>query len=446
MSSSPQPSTAPPPPDQIGPEEVSAPEGGSRRLLAGIVLLLAVVVVAAIYYLWPRQRVQTKPVAAPVIHTARIEKGALRRTMRLTGTTVAGRYANIAAPLLRGPESGRALVLMSLIKSGSWAKKGQVVAQIDGQSAKDHIEDVNATIQTAESDIKKRIADQAIESESMQQALTQMKAKLDKARLDAGAAEVRTVIDQELMKLSVEEYEAEYKEQLANIRTNELSQRAELRILELTRDRHVRHRDRHAVDLQKFTIRAPMDGLVVMQTIFRGGDMGQIQEGDQVAPNQPFMKIVDPTSMQVDARINQVESEYIRIGQEATVRFDAFPDIRLKGRVFSLGALAVGGWRSNYYIRTVPVVLQLLEQDTRVIPDLSASADVVAETQPDAVLVPLEAVQAEGGAQVVYVKTASGFARRQVKLGLRNNIQAEVLEGLRAGEEVALQRPTTRPA
>jgi hypothetical protein len=435
-----------PSPEPIGPEGVSAPEAGSRRRLAGIILLLAVVIAVAAYYLWPRQRVEKQAVAAPVIRTLRIGKGMLHRTMRLTGTTSAGRFANIAAPLLRGPESGRALVLMQLIKSGARAKKGEIVALIDGQAAKDHIEDVNATIQTAESDIKKRKADQAIEDESLRQALTQVKARLDKAKLDIGASEVRTVIDQELMKLAVEQAEAEYKEQLADIRTNEVSNRAELRILELTRDRHVRHRDRHVADLRKFTIRAPMDGLAVMQSIFRGGDMGQIQEGDQVAPNQPFMKIVDTKSMQVDAGINQVESEWIRIGQLATVNFDAFPDIRLKARVFSIGALAVGGWRSNYYIRSVPVKFQLLEQDPRVIPDLSASADVVAETKPDAVLLPLEAVQAEGGAQVVYVKTSRGFDRRQVKLGLRNNIQAEVLEGLQAGEEVALNRPAKQPA
>lgn len=443
MSTSPNPSAAPAQaPEPVGPKQVTPDESGFlRRHARLLVILVAVAAAIAVGYLRSRPKPAQKAALAPVIRTVVVQKGAIERTLRLSGSTVAGRYANIAAPLLRGPEGGRALVLMKLAKSGSWVKKDDTVAQIDGQSAKDHIDDVNATIQTAESDIRKRKADQAIEEESLQQALTNTKAKLDKAKLDYGAAEVRTVVDQELMKLAVEQYEAEYREQLARNKMNLISNASELKILEYTRNRHVRHRDRHVVDLRKFTIRTPMDGLVVMQSLWRGGDMGQVQEGDQVAPNQPFMKIVDPNSMQVDASVNQVDSERIRIGEPATVRFDAFPGLHLKGRVFSIGALAVGGWRQNYYIRAVPVKVQLLEQESRVIPDLSASADVVVESKSDALLVPLAAVFEDGDKTVVYVKKQQDFAAREVKLGLRNNVQVEVLEGLTGGERVALERP-----
>ncbi|MFB3829853.1 MAG: efflux RND transporter periplasmic adaptor subunit [Bryobacteraceae bacterium] len=398
-----------------------------------------VLIAAGTWYF--RSRSSEKAAALPIARTARIQAGTIQRVVRLTGTTSAGRYANIAAPLLRGPESGRALTLIFLAKSGTWVKRGEKVAEIDGQAAKDHIDDTDATVQTAEADIRKRKAEQAISSESLRQALTQAKARLDKAKLDYAAAEIRTTIDQELLKLSVEQYEAEYKEQLADIKTNEIAQRSELRILELTRDRHVRHRDRHIHDLKRFTITTPMEGLAVMQTIFRSGEMAQIQVGDQVYPNQPFMKIVDPASMQVDASINQVESELIRIGQPATVYFDAFPGLKLKGRVFSIGALAVGGWRQNYYIRAVPVKIQLVEQESRVIPDLSAGADVVVAQKDNAVLMPLAALQTDAGKTVVFVKAGEGWVEREVKLGIRSNTDAEVLEGLKPGEEVALQRP-----
>ena len=85
------------------------------------------------------------------------------------------------------------------------------------------------------------------------------------------------------------------------IKIQQDAQAAEIRILELTRDRHQRHRDRHRVDVERFKIYSPMGGLVVMQSIWRGGEMGQVQVGDQVSPGQLFMKIVDTSSMQLEA-------------------------------------------------------------------------------------------------------------------------------------------------
>jgi len=40
-------------------------------------------------------------------------------------------------------------------------------------------------------------------------------------------------------------------------------------------------------------VKAPLDGIAVMQTIFRGGDLGQIQQGDQLWPGMNFMTVVD---------------------------------------------------------------------------------------------------------------------------------------------------------
>ena len=129
--------------------------------------------------------------------------------------------------------------------------------------------------------------------------------------------------------------------------------------------------------------------------------MGQVQEGDEVDPGQPFMKVVDTAGMMVEGNINQAESELVHIGQRADVGFDAFPALHLKGRVESVGALAVGGWRQNYYIRSIPVKIVLESPDARVIPDLSAFGDVVLSRQQDALIVPAEAVRTSDGKPVV---------------------------------------------
>ncbi|MCL4401970.1 MAG: HlyD family efflux transporter periplasmic adaptor subunit, partial [Acidobacteria bacterium] len=235
--------------------------------------------------------------------------------------------------------------------------------------------------------------------------------------------------------------QAQYDELKKDFDTTLIGHKSEIRILEFTRDRHVRHRERHAHDIVKFTMNAPMPGLVVMQTFWRSGEMAQVQQGDQVAPNQPFMKVVDTSHMLVDASVNQVESEFIRIGQSASVVFDAFPALRLKAKVKSVGALASGGWRQNYYVRNVPISVAIEGSDPRIIPDLSAAVDVVLTEKPDSLLIPLEAVQSENGRNVVFVKENGQFRPREVELGPKNHIQTVVVSGLKAGEVIALQRP-----
>jgi hypothetical protein len=140
--------------------------------------------------------------------------------------------------------------------------------------------------------------------------------------------------------------------------------------------------------------------------------------------------------MQVEANINQAESEDFRIGQPASIHLDAFPGLEFKGKIYSIGALAVGGWRQNYYIRTIPVRIAIDGADSRLIPDLSASADVVVERGVDKTIVPLAAVREESGKTVAYVKNGDNFERREVKIGMRGTLDAEVISGLRAGDEV----------
>jgi len=435
-----QPAPVAPPPKPLAPR---TPETRPRRRWWVAAAALAVVVVlAAAWTLRPNPEAKQAAVTAAV-RTVKVAPGNIQRTLRIAGTTSARNFANIAAPMMSGPDAGRGLILIYLAPSGAKVKKGELVAQIDAQAAQDHVSDVESQVVQAEADVRKRKAELDIEMEGLQQNLRIAKATLDKARLDAHASEIRTSIDQELLRLAEQEADAQYKEIQKDIVTTRERMRAEMRILQLTYERQVRHRNRHKADIVHFTINSPIDGLVVMQSIWRGGDMGQIQQGDQVAPGQPFAKIVDLSSMQVEANVNQVEAEFIRIGQQATLAYDAFPGLLMKGKVAAVGALAVGGWRQNYYIRNIPVRLSIEGRDERVIPDLSASADVLLSEKDGAVLVPREAVQEANGKPVVFVRQGGAFAPRQVELGETSNTQVAVISGLQPGDEVALQPPAT---
>ena len=120
----------------------------------------------------------------------------------------------------------------------------------------------------------------------------------------------------------------------------------------------------------------------------------------------------------------------------------------LSGHVTKLGALATAAGGSRYrrgssgsFVKVVSVEIAIDEPDKRVIPDLSGSADIVFESQENALLVPRSAIQKSEDNVTVFVRAGDEFVERPVKLGKMSSTKAVVLEGLSEGDEVALQRP-----
>lgn len=421
---------------QLVPAPVAAPQQPAPPSRKWLILTLLLIAGAVAAWVALRQRADVPAASIASVRTVKAVTGNLDRVLRVSGQTSAINFANITAPRLTGPESNRELILLKVAPSGSWVKKGTLVAQIDAQSLIDHVDDLNDTIRAAESDVSKRRAEQSIEMENLMQTLRTTKAEADKARLEYNASETQTPIQRQLLKLTLDEADARYKQAQSDIAFKKASHDAEIKILMYTLERHTRHRDRHKRDIEVFSVRAAMDGLVVMQQIWRGSEMAMVQQGDRLAPGQPFMKIVDTTKMQVEGSVNQAESSEFRIGQKARIKFDAFAGMEFDGTIHSIGALAAGGFRNSYFVRSVPIRVNILGNDPKLIPDLSASADVKVDTASNQVIVPLNSVREENGKTVVYVKSGEAFDRREVETGLRNSTQVAITSGLQAGEIV----------
>lgn len=408
-------------------------------------LLLLIVLILAAGAWWLRPRTKAKPPVATMLPTVKAVRGILHRTFRLSGSISARHYASIAGPVLRAPDAGRGLVLIYLPSFGAMVKKGDVIARIDGQAMKDHLDDVEATVDQSAMDLRKLRSQQIATREALEQSVRVARATWDKAKQDMLTLAVRSAIQREQYKLAEEEAKANYEEVQGELALLAERQTAEWNIAELNQQYQIRHRDRHRVDLERCVIKAPIDGQVVMKTIIRNGETGQVKLGDELAPGQPFMRVVDPSSMELDASVNQADAEQVRLGQKATVRFDAYPNLVVEGKVESVGTLAVSSRRVNYYIRQVPVRIAIDGHDTRVIPDLTASADVVVAEQDGGLIVPREAVQENGGKTVVYVKQGETVVPREVEIGLANNTQVSVTSGLQEGEQIALQPDVAAP-
>lgn len=129
-------------------------------------------------------------------------------------------------------------------------------------------------------------------------------------------------------------------------------------------------------------------------------------------------------------------------GQRASIRVDAMSERLLKGRVRSVSAVAsqVDSWTSDVKLYQTYVLIE--DEVEGLKPDMTAEVTIHVDAAKEQVLaVPLQAVIGGtelGAKREVFVRTPTGYDKREVTLGLYNDKSVEVRDGLREGDEVVL--------
>jgi biotin carboxyl carrier protein len=335
------------------------------------------------------------------------------------------------------------LTLMKLASPGSKVKKGDVVAEFDRQIQLLRLDDYRDSISQLNDNIERMRSDLQTSRKAYDHTIFAAKAALDKAQLDLKTAPVRSANQIEKLKLAVEETRARYEQLQKSAAMLGQSQQAQLQAAQIDREQGKMEFNRAQRNVNLMVVKAPMDGIVVLQTIYRGGDMGPVQQGDQLYPGRMFMQVINPSSMLLNASVNQVDAQRIRIGMKAKIHLDAYPKAEFPAHVTGINALSKISYRRPNYKGDIDVRLKLDAVNENVIPDISGSADVVIAAEEKVVVAPRAAVffNATDNASYVYVQTPAGWQRRAVRLGLANNTHVAIRSGVSKGEVLALVEP-----
>lgn len=370
-----------------------------------------------------------------------VKRGTLSRTVRVGGTLAAVHFGGVSAPALRGTRFQ--LTIIRLAEAGKFVKAGDIVAEFDRQAQRASYEDHETSYNSQNDQILKRQSELKIEREKQLSDLQKAKADVESAKLDIRKNEVVSKIDAEKNDEALAEAEATFKMQQETLDLKKTSADAEIKLLEITRDREKLAMEQARINYERMVVHAPVSGMVVYQSMWKGNKMGLPQEGDQVWPGLVFMQIVDTSAMAMRSRINQLDAKNVRIGAPATIHLDAYPDLTLPGRVETLSPLAING-SFGEKTRVFQMAFTIQGSDPRLIPDISASADVEIERFPDALLVPRGAVARIGSGDYVWVQNPTGQERRQVTLGPHDDVNWVIQSGLKEGETVAALAPEVK--
>jgi multidrug resistance efflux pump len=197
-------------------------------------------------------------------------------------------------------------------------------------------------------------------------------------------------------------------------------------------------------------IRATRPGIVVYATsVDRGnymGDQSPIQAGTKIHERQAILSIPDPQSTGVRVNVHESALDKVKVGQEARVRVDAFPDRAFRGRVARVSTVpnAQNRWNSpDLKVYATDVAIESAPPDVRT--GLSARVEIRVAEIPNALAVPNSAIAYVRGKPNVWVRGPGGDGPRPVVLGMASDRMIEVKQGLAEGDVVLLAPPKEPP-
>lgn len=180
------------------------------------------------------------------------------------------------------------------------------------------------------------------------------------------------------------------------------------------------------------TIRAPIDGSIASIST---------QEGETVAAgfNAPtFVTIIDLSRLQVNAFVDETDIGRIKKGQKAVFTVDSFPKKPFKGEVTAIYPKAV----IQENVVNYEVIIQVIDDFIDLLrPEMTANVNIIIDKKEKALAIPTETIKNKKGKKIIYVLNNGNLTERVVKTGWREKGFAEITEGLKEGEEIAVFYP-----
>jgi HlyD family secretion protein len=408
--------------------------------------LISTIVLAAGWAILPARTqngavVHAQAAASP---SSSVTRGTFVKTVRLNGLVEAVQFSAIRAPQIAGTQNGQMIITM-LSAKGAQVKKGELVVEFDRQNQLRAAQDKRAEFLDFEEQIRKKRAEQLAQQAKDETELKAAENAVALSKLDVLKNEVLPRIEAEKNKLTLEASEAKYAQLKETFALKRKAAEAEARILEVRRDRASLAMRQAEQNAERMAVRSPIDGLVVYRSIWRGGQPGDPQEGLEVWPGLALLDIVGSSAMRIKVKVNQADVDMLRVGQQANVQLDAYPEQKYRARLDQLAPIGVAGTFSPK-VRTFNAIFTIDTTDATLMPDLSAAVDVELERRENVLLAPRDAVEFKDGKAFLRVKNGSSAEARPVTIGAMNDLQVVITGGAEAGLAVDTLAARARPA
>ena len=374
------------------------------------------------------------------VAVARVRRGDFILSVKTRGEIRSVRSVVLAAPQVPDPR------IVKLAETGRPIKKGEVVVAFDGVQQEQNLIEKSTDVRTADSEIVQTKAQHKMDDEMDGMNLMQSEYNVQRAKLEAGKAEILSEIEGAKDRIDVGVSEGALGQVKTQVESRKVSHSADMERLDQRKDKAVRDTQLAKGYLSKMVIRAPNDGIVNILPNFRaGGSFGQspppFKEGDRVWTGAMIAEIPDLSEMRVELKLEEVERGKLKLGQAVRVRIDAVPEEEFDADMDWISPIAQLVFRTWPPEKLFPARATLKKLDPRLRPGMSATAEIIVDREPNVLLIPVRASFQKNGKPTVYIQKGQQFLTRTIAVGRRNDDDMVVLSGLKEGELVTLEKP-----
>ncbi len=270
------------------------------------------------------------------------------------------------------------------------------------------------------------------------QAEQQFSAKLNQLQTELSTLKKSEVYDRRKELLSLEGKVATAKRGLEQVVRNNEARLAQMQALMRAKEESYKKEEerleRYKSQLAKCKIYAPQSGLVA----YPSSKTVEVREGVPVIYRQKLLSIPNLDSMQVETRIHESALDRVRSGQTVRVTVDAFPNVSYQGTVKSVAVLPEQNSWSGNDTKVYQTIVTINDKVEGLKPGMTAVSEILVDSVPNTVSVPLPAVVEHNEKKYVVVRDNDRLIPKAVELGPSNDTRVSIQNGLSEGEIFAI--------
>jgi len=464
---------------RCGPQPVLRP-----RMKRSSIVILVLVAAATGGGIW--KSMQPKDPAKVIV--AKVERlPKLRSIVKATGEIKAKEFVDIQAEVA-------GVIVEVLVKEGDEVKEGDVLLRLEDLQLQAEVDSARAQVGASEADARSAEvgvataqANQAAEETALANAKVEsQQSQTSKDRAASSFKRKKEMFESGL--IGREEYEiaaaearlGEQRMEFANARIKQAEANVRAAVTRVDAAKAVRDASQRRLEAQKASLartidiasktvlKAPLSGLVTACHVEKGE---RAVPGIQSSPVATLMTIADMSVIEAEIEVDEADIVSVKLGSKATVEVDAMRNIEMSGTVTEIGQSPIQSTDAQKG-KEFKVVVRLNAPPEELRPGFTATAEIETATRSDCLVLPLQALtmrereRDEAGkvrvpdrplegeevlaAEAVIDRTdkeeiegvfliVDGVARfRPVKTGITGDMDIEVLDGLKEGEEVII--------
>lgn len=391
----------------------------TKRLLQGIrqkplwMKGVGVIIIVAIIFFGVK-KLTTPSATTPTYQTGQVEKGDLIVSLSASGQVSAANSGAIST-------NASGVVSKVYVQNGQQVKSGAPIAQLTlDQDAQQRFAQANAALQGARNSLAG--AQSNLYSLQSKEFAANQKFMNDAVERDLDPSDP-TYVQQNADWLAAESSYVNQQHAIAQAQ-------ASLRSAQL------------AYNQASPTVYAPIAGTVTGLSLQVGSVLTTQSSSTGTQTSQKIASIQTAAAPMVTVNLTEIDIPKVKIGNSATLTFDAFPGKTYTGKIVSIDTSGT----TSSGVTNYPAVIQLDTQESGLYSNMTASANIITLVKNNVLLVPTTAVTTANGESTVRIMKDGQQQVVTVTVGSSSDTQTEISSGLSEGDTIITSITTTGTA